>query len=118
MSNESAPAPVLAFVSTKGGLGRSMLTLGLATELALTGYRTLIVDLDPNHGCTSRMMSRGRDQELSADETSARLLLHPELGCSGVIHTFPLSTLIDWSLDNGTLPASVKARQDRDLGSR
>lgn len=111
MGNESAPAPVLAFVSTKGGLGRSMLTLGLATELALMGYRTLVVDLDPNHGCTSRMMSRGRDQELSADETAARLLLHPELGCSGIIHKFSLSTLIESTESNASVSTGVIGRR-------
>lgn len=133
MGADSDTMPALAFVSTKGGLGRSTLTLGLAVELALVGYRALVVDFDPNRGCTSWMMSRPEARMVSEEETTARLILHPELGCSGIVRTYSMSVPPSaagpntvgmgraWQLGRGALdfiPGTGATHQDYSLLNR
>ncbi len=36
------------FLSQKGGVGKTLITTSLATALAISGYRTWFIDLDPN----------------------------------------------------------------------
>ena len=46
-------APVLLFASGKGGTGKSTLALALADWWARTGARVVLVDADPQAGCTT-----------------------------------------------------------------
>ena len=50
MSSESGMATVIAFVSQKGGVGKSTLSRGLAREAAKSGLAVKIADLDTQQG--------------------------------------------------------------------
>lgn len=45
----------LSFVNIKGGVGKSTLTITIASALALKGFRVLVVDLDPQANATLGM---------------------------------------------------------------
>jgi flagellar biosynthesis protein FlhG len=49
-SAPSAPATIIAFVSGKGGVGKSVVTANLAHTLAQSGARTAVVDADAGQG--------------------------------------------------------------------
>ncbi|HEY9825154.1 MAG TPA: ParA family protein [Stenomitos sp.] len=46
MENKSKLKPVVAVVSTKGGVGKSMITTNLAVAATLDGFKTIIINAD------------------------------------------------------------------------
>ena len=48
-------ATVISFASQKGGVGKTTSAVHLATAFALGGYRTLLLDLDPQSSVYSAM---------------------------------------------------------------
>lgn len=52
---------VLAFVSQKGGAGKSLLTISCAVAAEQDGYRTLIVDMDPQGTAEAWYQDRDAD---------------------------------------------------------
>ena len=46
----TAHAPWVAVTGAKGGVGKTLVAVNLALLLARSGYRTLLVDLDPGCG--------------------------------------------------------------------
>ncbi len=50
--NETAPARVIALVNQKGGCGKTTSAVNLAACLAVSGRKTLLVDLDPQANAT------------------------------------------------------------------
>ena len=48
----------ISIVNQKGGVGKTTLTVGLATYLRHSGYRVLVVDLDSQQNATSWMLGR------------------------------------------------------------
>lgn len=55
----SGPVPVLGVCSLKGGVGKTSVTLGLASAAVASGLRTLVVDLDPQADTTLALGATG-----------------------------------------------------------
>jgi len=58
---------VLSVSSLKGGVGKTTVTLGLASAAFAKGLRTLVVDLDPQADATTGMNSYSNEQTTVAD---------------------------------------------------
>lgn len=56
---------VLGVCSLKGGVGKTSVTLGLASAALERGLRTLVVDMDPQGDCTMSLGARPGQQDVS-----------------------------------------------------
>ncbi|WP_150460001.1 ParA family protein [Nesterenkonia ebinurensis] len=55
---------ILSVSSLKGGVGKTSVTMGLASAALNSGVRTLVIDLDPHADCTTGLnVARGKGRE-------------------------------------------------------
>ena len=66
---------MLSVSALKGGVGKTTITLGLASSAMSRGLRTLIVDLDPQGNA-----SIGLGQSPDSSVSSAEVLKKPKIG--------------------------------------
>lgn len=75
-------ATVVAFVSQKGGVGKSTLARGLAREAAIAGMRVKLCDLDTQQGTATewrrRRLDAGAEPVVSVEgfKTAQQALAH------------------------------------------
>ena len=94
---------IVALLNQKGGVGKTTVTLGLASAAAQANHRVLVVDLDPQGSSTWVL---GHDP--MADEASVADVLGPDRG--------PLKILMShWGLEIDLIAASPKL-QDHEAG--
>lgn len=65
-------AKKISFINFKGGVGKTTSCLSIAGELAQRGFKTLIIDLDPQGNSSSAL---GRKGETKEDDKTSKLLL-------------------------------------------
>ena len=94
---------VVALLNQKGGVGKTTVTLGLASALGRAGRRVLVVDLDPQASATWVL---GIDPDALA--VSAADVLHRSPAADAIVPS-------DWGLGIDVLPATT-ALQRREVG--
>lgn len=63
---------VVAILNQKGGVGKTTVTLGLASAAAASGHRVLVVDLDPQGSCSWVLGADPHEVEISVAEVLTR----------------------------------------------
>ena len=75
------PPSIIAFCHIKGGVGKTTAAINVSTCLARIGYKTLLVDMDPQSSASEVFLDQGQP-----DKTLYNVL-HDEVPLSDVTHT-------------------------------
>lgn len=87
---------IVAIINQKGGTGKTTTAINLSAGLAIKGYRTLLVDIDPQAHSTSGLLDLPRDQKTINDVLIARRGEYPN-----AILTTPINNLF-------LIPSTIK----------
>jgi cellulose biosynthesis protein BcsQ len=99
----AAMGRIAALLNQKGGVGKTTVTLGLASAAAQAGHRVLVVDLDPQGSSTWVL---GHDP--NADRPSAADVLGPNRAPANIL-------MSHWGLEIDLIPSSPSL-QDHEAG--
>ena len=80
-----AESNVLMIAGPMSGVGKSFITVNLATVLAMSGKRVLMIDGDMRRGCLHEYFGRSRENGLS-EVLAGALLLEQAIQASGIEH--------------------------------
>lgn len=94
---------IVTLLNQKGGVGKTTVTLGLASAAAHAGHRVLVVDLDPQGSSTWVLGHDPMD-----DQPSVADILGPDRGPINIV-------MSHWGLEVDLIPASPKL-QDHEAG--
>ncbi|MEO7370185.1 MAG: ParA family protein, partial [Ilumatobacteraceae bacterium] len=94
---------IAALLNQKGGVGKTTVTLGLASAAAHAGHRVLVVDLDPQGSSTWVL---GHDP--GADQPSVADVMGPDRAPINIV-------MSQWGLEVDLIPSSPKL-QDYESG--
>ena len=79
---------IIAIANQKGGVGKTTTAINLGAALAQKGFRTLLVDLDPQGNCSIAYLNLERDEA-----TIYESLIDPAVPVSSVIKPTPIENL-------------------------
>ena len=75
----------IALVNQKGGVGKTTITINLAGALAMSGYRVLIVDFDPQANCSFGLDVLWNDVDSSIADVMGYEATGPSRGIADVV---------------------------------
>lgn len=84
-----------AFLNMKGGVGKTTSSLNVATGLAMNGYKTLLIDFDPQANTTDTFLSDDEYPSITID----KLIFETELTKSAIMHIEENLDLLPSSID-------------------
>jgi len=97
----------LAVTSGKGGVGKTTISVNLAKQLSLAGYRTLLVDFDiHNKGATSLFLDKLEDFEQTEDQLSLAGMMATQASGGGITAAHPLVVSLDAAENLIFIPAT------------
>lgn len=84
-----------ALLNMKGGVGKTTTSLNVATGLSMLGYKTLLIDFDPQANTTDTFIPDNQEPAITVD----KLIFEPSLTNEAIINVMPNLDLIPSSID-------------------